>query len=293
MHHRLGFSLIFFLVGCSAPVTEEQPKYIFHQYDNTPSSLLSSGEQHKEDVNHETSEEPRAVIGDDDRQTIDVGLYQSYPYRAICSLKVTWDDNGDGIMDGTTWGTGFFVGPRVVLTCCHVVYNGTTWGNVSVRPGHRNISGLDASENNPYGSLPVSYTIIGNYNSTHNVNDDWAILRLASTNSLGFQIGYFPMSDRIYQSDSVMVAGYSGDYPGQITYGRGVISTLQTYQFSHTCDMIGGASGAPVLINEGIAVGINAAEDVSGSMNYACRITSYIISWVKEVNDENVFPPLS
>lgn len=81
------------------------------------------------------------VIGDDDRR--EVTVTKQYPWRCICSLLIT-------AADGSNWiGTGWLVGPRVLLTAGHCVYIHTRGGwaeQIEVIPGRRGTE-------RPFGSI--------------------------------------------------------------------------------------------------------------------------------------------
>ena len=84
------------------------------------------------------------VIGPDDRTQ--VGNTNEFPWRAIASLLIT-------AANGSQWiGTGWFVGPRILMTAGHVVYMADQGGwcsQITVIPGR---NGADE----PFGRVTTS-----------------------------------------------------------------------------------------------------------------------------------------
>lgn len=61
---------------------------------------------------------PMNVIGEDSRQYTPPN---SAPYSSVVCIVRTYDEDGDGIVDGTTTGSGFLVSDRVIVTAAHCV----------------------------------------------------------------------------------------------------------------------------------------------------------------------------
>lgn len=216
------------------------------------------------------------IYGSDDRVIVD--NTRIYPYRSICKIEVSYDEEPNKIY----LGTGFLVGPSTILTACHVVFH-ETYGffnkiYFSFGTYYDNV-GKDIVL--PYGKINSWNTVTcGNYFDTDNFNDDWALIDL-NTN-IGNELGYFGVSSTILQEgDSVSLLGYHGDLNGNLAAGRGTAFDIYDYSFYHTCDTVGGSSGGP-LVRNNIAVGIQHGYFNNGYSAIACKISSYIVQWITQ-----------
>jgi glutamyl endopeptidase len=92
---------IFEEAGFAAPLQQSEPMdALFASY----TELIPKRETQLREV----------IIGADNR--VRVFATTSYPWRAVCSLKITAKDNSKWI------GTGWLVGPRTVITAGHCVF---------------------------------------------------------------------------------------------------------------------------------------------------------------------------
>jgi V8-like Glu-specific endopeptidase len=215
------------------------------------------------------------IIGADNR--VRINPTTSYPWRAVCALKIT-------AQNGTKWiGTGWLISPRTVITAGHCVYMHDEGGwakSIEVIPAKN-----DAS--NPYGSASSSYLkSVTGWTQSKNRENDYGAIILPSNFRPGDVTGYFGFSvkDDSYLMSSVLnLSGYPGDKGGNQQWfmalkPKSVSSRVITYDI----DTMGGQSGAPVWIKIGEArscVGIHTNGHTSG--NSATRIVTAVFDNLK------------
>jgi V8-like Glu-specific endopeptidase len=221
------------------------------------------------------------VIGTDDRTQ--VGNTNEYPWRAIASLLIT-------AANGTQWiGTGWFVGPRILMTAGHVVYMADQGGWVSqitVIPG-RNGAG------EPFGRVTTSQVkSVSGWSNDGNSDYDYGAIILPPDQRLGDTVGWFgwqARSDADLNGQIVNISGYPGDKPtGTQWFHSNTVKSVTSNKFQYDVDTAGGQSGSSVWMFIGtdrIAVGIHTNGDLAG--NSATRITdsvaNNIVAWRNEV----------
>lgn len=212
--------------------------------------------------------------------------YYSLPYSAVCTVKTSYDTNNDGDADVTYLGTGVLVGPNVVLTAEENTYHSTYGYPVDMVfvPGeYKNDLNVIVQ---PFGSYSFLSIIRGNYHSTFDANDNWAIIWL-DNNSIGYSTGWLAVSDTgVSNGSNVTVIGYNGSSSYQAVTYNSVVSNLQTYKFYHSSILPSMSNGAPVLntsLNEiyGIQCSTHAYYNNS-YVSQACKISIYLENWVQQ-----------
>jgi glutamyl endopeptidase len=216
------------------------------------------------------------IIGKDDR--VRINPTNSYPWRAICSLKIKTKTGKNYI------GTGWFVGPRTVITAGHCIYmhNEGGWAkSIEVIPGR---NGNQA----PYGStIGTTFRSVKGWTNDKNRDFDYGAIILPSNSSPGSTVGYFGYStkdDDFLKGCTLNLSGYPGDKDGGSTQwfhtrkAKGVDSRVISYEI----DTMGGQSGSPVWFKSGnsrYAVGIHTNGHSSG--NSATRIVKAVFDNIK------------
>ncbi|MCL6260962.1 serine protease [Aquiflexum sp. TKW24L] len=211
------------------------------------------------------------IIGADDRTRINPTT--AYPWRAICSLLIRTKTGKNYI------GTGWFVGPRTVITAGHCIYlhNEGGWPqSVEVIPGRN-------GSLRPYGSASSStFRSVTGWTQNKDRNFDYGAIILPLSAKLGNTVGYFGYgirNDAFLKSLTLNLSGYPGDKDGGSTQWfhsrvtKGVSSRVITYEI----DTMGGQSGSPVWYKDGssrYAVGIHTNGHSSG--NSATRIVQAV-----------------
>lgn len=212
------------------------------------------------------------IIGSDNR--VRINPTTSYPWRAICALKIT-------AKNGSRWiGTGWLISARTVITAGHCVYMHDQGGwakSIEVIPAMN-----DASR--PYGSASSStLRSVTGWTDSKNRESDYGAIILPASFRPGATTGFFGfgVKDDAYLNASVLnLSGYPGDKGGNQQWfmalkPKSTSSRVITYDI----DTIGGQSGAPVWVKVGearTAVGIHTNGHSSG--NSATRIVTAVFN---------------
>ena len=214
---------------------------------------------------------PEAVLGMDER--VRINGTNAYPWRVHASLRIT-------AADGSGWiGTGWFIGPRTLITAGHVVCiknnpipqrNGWV-KRIEVMPG-RNAAEL------PFGSaISESFHSVRGWTENGDPEYDYGALQLPASAPLGDTVGWIgfaALSDAELQAAHVNISGYPGDKPaGTQWYDHRAVDSVSDRKVFYEIDTAGGQSGSAVYrIANGArhAVGIHAYG--GASVNSATRI---------------------
>jgi glutamyl endopeptidase len=212
------------------------------------------------------------IIGTDDR--VRITPTTSFPWRAICALRITARDN-------TKWiGTGWLVAPRTVITAGHCVYMHDHGGwpkSIEVIPGMNDSL-------RPYGSCTATTfrSVVGWVNDKKREYDYGAII-LPANSRLGDRTGVFgfAVKDNPYIMNAYLnLSGYPGDKGGNQQWfmarrAKSVAPRVIYYEI----DTMGGQSGSPVWVKVGnarYAVGIHTNGLITG--NSATRIVQPVFN---------------
>lgn len=213
--------------------------------------------------------QPETVCGADDR--VRISPANAAPWRFICQLIITMP-NGAGYR-----GTGWFIGPRAVMTAGHCVFSRADGGwarRIEVIPG------MDAAAR-PYGSaIGTSFRSVTGWTNNGDQNYDYGCIILPTP--LGNTTGYFgfaSLSDASFSNLLLNNSGYPGDKPfGTQWFNAGRVSSINSRKVYYMLDTFGGQSGSPVwrLANgQRHAVGIHA---YGGCPNSATRINGEVFN---------------
>ena len=212
----------------------------------------------------EEFEKPEDVCGNDDR--IRISPATTIPWRWCCHLLITKANNAQ------TGCTGWFIGPRTVMTAGHCVYSHAAGGwakQIRVAPGKD-------GANEPFGfQIGTLFRSVTGWTSDADAEYDYGAIILPN-NNLGNLVGYFgfaALSDASLQNLYVNNAGYPGDKPyGTQWFNAGNITQVTTRRLHYMIDTYGGHSGSAVWrlqSNQRHAVGIHG---YGGCPNKAVRI---------------------
>ncbi|TGE03830.1 trypsin-like serine peptidase [Hymenobacter fodinae] len=217
------------------------------------------------------------VIGLDDR--VRVNDTTVVPWKRICHLKIQAADGKNYL------GTGFFIGPRTILTAGHCVYihgHGGWARQIVVTPGRN-----DQAEPFKHYTSQAFRSVQG-WVSNKSRNYDYGVIQLARTDSISPNIGAFGFGqfpDDFLLNKRLNTAGYPGDKPAGTMWfngrkAKGVTARTITYDM----DTAGGQSGSPVWFKSPdgsrIVVGIHTNGATSG--NSATRITKPVFDNLKK-----------
>lgn len=209
-------------------------------------------------------DEPETVCGADNR--VKISPATAIPWRWCCELLISYT-NGAGAR-----GTGWFIGPKTVMTAGHVVYSA---GNGGWAKSIEVIPGMDGGSK-PYGSqVGTSFRSVVGWTSSGNAEYDYGAIILPN-NNLGNTVGWFGFAnlpDGQLQNLLVNNAGYPGDKPfGTLWFNAGAITQVTARRLFYMIDTFGGQSGSCIwrLSNgQRHAVGIHG---YGGCPNKAVRI---------------------
>lgn len=220
-----------------------------------------------------------------------------FPYIATCRIAVT--PNLDSTVE-IGEGTGFLVGPNMMLTAAHVLYdkdNNNELRNFTVYPGY-NHGILQLYDKQYYSGWQVIYRS-SIWLETHNPEYDWALVELDE--DLGNKLGWYGIikynSGTFLDALKVDMLGYPDrlDNAKAQYYTTGNIIEVYDRYFKASMGNSEGMSGGPITPSSGdyefYAVGI-----IKGNINhllidqtYGARITEYLIDLVKDNINNNSF----
>jgi glutamyl endopeptidase len=214
-----------------------------------------------------------ALVGDDDR--VRVADPSLYPWRVNCSLQILLPDGQIGV------GTGWFMGPRTLVTAGHCVFIHEQYGRyrdwaraIRVMPG-RNGTLL------AFGAVvSTTFHSVAGWARDKDARYDYGVIVLPS--DLGSTVGWASLGvldDGELVNKVANIAGYPGDKrnaeDGTQWYDARQIMSVDSHSIHYMVDTWAGQSGSAVHIIDGkerLAVGIHAYGD-SYFGNSATRIT--------------------
>ncbi len=225
-----------------------------------------------------------------------VGDTRVMPHSAICQIRVP-----DGSEEGGLHGSGFFIGPRLIMTAAHVV-DGQS--ELIVVPGKNGGGSGGATE--PFGRFKVTQFRKHDSYGTHGSDFDMALICVPAANAVG-KGQYFDLVEALNQSrpEGVVVSGYAARWyandliehfvndtidPNRQHMMGGYIRDLPTDEtFSYNIQTLGGTSGSPVYWIEDTGagpkahmVGVHVAAH-DATTNLGCRITANKLAWIRRV----------
>jgi glutamyl endopeptidase len=238
------------------------------------------------------------VIDRDERvRILDTDLH---PWRMICALRMR------GPSGAGAFGTGWFIGPKTVVTAGHCVFSNYFFGGwastIEVIPG---LNGKSLSSR-PYGSVSSTrFSSVDLWTTKEDPDFDIGCIHLdqdKGTEVGWFAIGALPSEE--LESYLVNVSGYPADRGAgaEQYHNRNRVLKVGERRLFYEVDTFGGQSGAPVWIHEAddappLAVGIH-AYGVGGTpaqfgitANSAPRIIPEVLEKMKEwVNQDGGWP---
>jgi V8-like Glu-specific endopeptidase len=225
-----------------------------------------------------------SILGRDDRtQVVDS---ETMPWCMICSLKLNGTVGG-GI------GTGWFAGPKTIITAGHCVFHPNLGGwvkEIVISPG-RFESTFPFPKNPAYQKPIISRRFSAVKGWTEDLNTDFDYAAIHIDDPVGNETGWFSMA--VLENDAlkgllVNVAGYPGDrdFGRNQYFAADKIEKVQSNRFFYAADTYGGQSGGPAWFQDDndrpVVIGIH-SYGVGGSftLNSATRINDEIFNILK------------
>ncbi|CAN92388.1 glutamyl endopeptidase [Sorangium cellulosum So ce56] len=229
--------------------------------------------------------QPSIFFPDDRRPILNPQLA---PWRAICALRIH-------AADGSLWhGTGWFIGPRTVITAGHCIFmhNYGEWvTSVEVIPA------LDG-DSRPFGSaVGTVFRTVEGWVADRDDSYDYGAILLGE--DLGTHTGHFvvdALSDQDLESAMVNLAGYpiDRDMATRLYFHARQLQSVEIFRLLYDIDTESGQSGSPIwLVRNGqqIAVGLHTKGDAS--VNWGTRISVDVLGnlrrWLNE--SSQISPP--
>lgn len=214
----------------------------------------------------------RVVFDPDER--LPIKNTRAYPWKCICLLQIFRSGSLIGVA------TGFFIGPRCVITNGHVVFGeGGYVSEIKVIPGHM-----------PNIPSPFGYDISKKFVTTQGWVDhynDWTVGRnydyaavVLSNSSLFDRIGGFLNYADADSLQQLVIAGYpieSEFEVGSLLYAAGSDIGVSDYGYEYIIDTSVGQSGSPILMGSGntiICVGVHSG---GTNINFGVRCNRSVI----------------
>jgi len=221
------------------------------------------------------------------------------PHAAICQIR-----RPDGSAEGALHGSGFFIGPRLIMTAAHVVDG----QNELIVVRGKNGGGMSGGTE-PFGRFNVRrFRKHGRYDGRSS-DFDIALIEVPADKAVGHG-QYFDLVEELTQSrrEGVVVTGYAARWyahdaiehfvndtidPDKQHMMGGHIRALPTDEtFTYNIQTLGGTSGSPVYWIEDTGsgaqahmVGVHVAAH-DATTNRGCRITAGKLSWIRQVAGE-------
>jgi glutamyl endopeptidase len=226
-----------------------------------------------------------SILGDVDRRKPILETHLT-PWRMICSLECVGKF-------GSTIGTGWFAGPRTLITAGHCVFNPVDLGGWAIEI--RIIPGRNGPAVPPFGKVTSkSFSTTDRWQQAQDPDFDYAAIHLSS--DLGAQTGHFAVGvlpDAELRDRLVNVSGYPltpGAGSQQYFHANRVTAVTPRRAF-YDIDTIGGQSGSPVWAyfddapEVPVAIGIHAygVGGVPGGLNVIANSGPRIIPESLEV----------
>ena len=224
---------------------------------------------------------PRDILGDDDRGGVEHPKMAPYAPIALLHAFIGNETGAQAL------GTGWFIGPRTVVTAAHVVHGRAfppKWlaGRVVGWPGYQQ----SADENFAFTTHRV--TVHPQYVQSQDRRFDIAVLTLTEDMPLPSIFKLDAADDPTVADAEIRVAGFPGDKGGLAMYeASGRVVAAEEEHLFHDADAAEGQSGAPIWIpgSEPRVIGVHVdgkehSQHLGREANLGVRLTREHVSWI-------------
>ena len=231
--------------------------------------------------------ESRGIIGQDDRDPV-TNVSES-PYCKVVKMKMTFENEQGQVAN--TQGTGFILGPNLVMTAAHVIiYPDYGFWPVECKVYTEYLNDSTYEEE----SSVIEYIIHKEMydQSTNRTNYDWAILR--TDTDIGNRQGWFGYGFHYtiadFEDTEIITVGFPGDLPtnpSAMYVCEGTITSCPTKYLAYLdADVMGNQSGSPVYDADQIVWAVVNAS--SSAYNVSQKITPELFYVIKKEKQESM-----
>ena len=211
-----------------------------------------------------------------------------FPHKQTC--RVTFKkSNGE-----TSNGTGSLIGPNILLTSAHCVYdpdnNNELYSDWTAYPGYNDHQYVQGKANH------IRIYAFSTWMETHSAKYDWAICILNS--DLGNHIGWLGLQSYGQNSHLSNVEVKALGYPSDVNLGfdynarfqyetKGNVKSVYDTYFIYSGLTAGGFSGGPVLrTSDDYIVGVHQGLDKPGGDPLGVRISQAMVDLVNSLHNQ-------
>ncbi len=196
------------------------------------------------------------------------------PYTKVVYLKLIFSDGY------ITHGTGFILGPDLVMTSCHLVYMTNHGGYVDEIEVYTEVNG--SLSTNP-ASKSIKLTI-PTYGKNGQYDYDWAYF--VTADPIGHDQGWFGFGYAATEGTAISVTGYPNMYM-YTESGTLILDSSNSNICYYDVDTTGGQSGSPIYDSGQIVWGVHKG-GYNGTHNVGIRIAPYLFNYLQSAKQEGI-----
>lgn len=234
-----------------------------------------------------TDGQAREIVGKDGR--VQITNTTKFPFSTIGYL-FSYNENDDNSYYSCT---ASVIGPKTILTAGHCLYDHASkngWSDV-----YAFCPGINGEDNMPFGcaeydSAYVFQAFVTDYDGSYDAVWQYDVGLVTFKEEIGNTVGWLGYTNGASLGDfQGNLVGYHNDKPA-FTMWRSTCNVIAEENFetdfSHDCDFVDGAQGAPIYFLDGnkdrIIAGVNIGP--SGQANWALKLYGPIYEWINTIN---------